>query len=255
MQKPMDEALERFMLSASLPILTEVDGVAHALGTGTLFKTANRFYLVTADHVVKAVRPETLASPMSFVDGKILTWGTVSLLNYKSEALDLVVIEFKSSELIDALTTSYMFLTVDQIGSPNAGGEHWVVGFPEALSKSDMDVVSQRPMAYRTTVLATPPRGARDVIPTDLFLAMAPQVERSDGSLIPTPRFGGMSGASIWEVADYQAGLWTPGKVARVIGVQTSARHGEYLRATRWEAVVPLLYALEMDSAEPGAAG
>jgi hypothetical protein len=254
MYRPMEIALEQFMLRSALPILAEVDGDVHALGTGTLFKTRDRYYVVTAEHVLKddngailASADVTLASPMGRTNATILTWGCVSVLNYKSAPeLDVAVVEFTSPEVIAGLSCAYTFLTLDQVGVPSGGPDHWVVGFPEALSASDDKTVNQTPMSFLTKLLPNPPKWAQNVVPTDLFLTMAPEGELDNGATISMPKFRGVSGASIWEISHgNEPGLWTPGKAAKVIGVQTGARHGEYIRGTRWDAVSPLIYGLE----------
>jgi hypothetical protein len=254
MNYPMEVALEQFMLRSALPILAEVDGDVHARGTGTLFTMRDRYYLVTADHVLKDIDGATLSSPMGRTNATILTWGCVSILNYKSApALDVAVVEFNSPEVIAGLSSAYTFLTLDQVGIPSGGPDHWVVGFPEALSASDHATVNQTPMSFLTKLLPSPPKWARDVVPTDLFLAMASEGELDNGARISMPRFQGVSGASIWEISHGdEPGLWTPGKAAKVIGVQTSARHGEYIRATRWDAVLPLIYGLEANQEVAG---
>jgi hypothetical protein len=245
----MEDAIREYMTRAALPIIVQ-RGDTVETGTGTIFRLSDRYYVVTADHVLDDDDLEHVASPLGRQNAQIMTWGEVARLNYKSEYdLDLTSIELKTPEMIAALSQSYKVLTLDQVGLPSEDAQHWVVGFPSELASATSVAINQTPFRILTKMLAETPEVPANAKPSDprfdLFFALDRDGTLDDGSTAPVPDLDGVSGASIWEVSDYQGPVRTPGKALKVIGVQKAAMPGSYIRATRWELVVPLLYHLE----------
>jgi Isochorismatase family len=75
----------------------------------------------------------------------------------------------------------------------------------------------------------------------DIFLRHGSVNRSVDGEPTSSPRFHGVSGASIWQTLPKSGGFWTPRSTLKVVGIQNANRYGEYLRATSWNSVGVLL--------------
>ena len=66
------------------------------------------------------------------------------------------------------------------------------------------------------------------------------------------PRLQGMSGASIWVATSESSpsGIWSPTSHLRIVAIQSTTRHGSYIRAKRWHLLAPLVEAVNPGSGQ-----
>jgi hypothetical protein len=76
----------------------------------------------------------------------------------------------------------------------------------------------------------------------DLFFFYPAEAPTLDGKIVRMPHLGGTSGASVWEYREPGGGtFWSPSRVLRAVGVQSSFREGQYFRVKSWAAVLKML--------------
>jgi hypothetical protein len=92
--------------------------------------------------------------------------------------------------------------------------------------------------AYANRIQSRPPDA--DDLQTDdldLFFEYAAIGDAHDGREVATPKLGGTSGCSVWELQPHSSLFVFP----RVVGVQIRERQGKYFRAIAWKAVGQML--------------
>jgi len=60
MEKEALAVVERFMRSSTVPLLYNANEVNHSWAGGTLFRIADRHFIVTARHIFDDIKPENL---------------------------------------------------------------------------------------------------------------------------------------------------------------------------------------------------
>jgi hypothetical protein len=248
------DALSRFMEQVAVPLLAVVgaDDDIQSLGTGTIIEIEKRQFLITADHLFDGFDPENLAVPLGRRGGQITTLGSLKLARPNPNMkLDVAVLELLDSSVVRRLQENWRFLTLDNVGPAHIGATHILAGFPSALTETDDTTVRQTPLALYTKMLSEPPADANDVNPAwDQFFVMGAEAVVLTGEVAPVPRLQGASGASVWELSKLGGALWAPERVLKVIGVQQSALHGKWFRATSWHAVIAVLKILDFGIAK-----
>ncbi len=238
-------AIERFTLSVTVPILYDKGDSAPVFATGTLFEIDGRFFIITARHVLDNIHDSTkLVYPESPLQGQLFTLGSIEIYKPKEEHIDIAVMELKNLETIQRLKTNWKFLSLNNVSSPSevsGDGAFFVSGYPQALTEADNSRTKSKFVTAYTQRMPSAPAEAKYVIPElDLFFVYEEQAISVSGATVSTPELPGVSGASIWELRS-TSGIWSPEKVARVVGIQSAYIHSKYLRATRWWAVAKVL--------------
>ena len=101
-----------------------------------------------------------------------------------------------------------------------------------------------RPTGIITSLMHDTPANA--MLPVDLaldlFLELPRQAIITVGTTIDIPPIGGMSGCAIWQLRDTADDkLWSPDRALRLVGVQSSAKPGNYFRGKPWTYIPNLL--------------
>jgi len=101
-----------------------------------------------------------------------------------------------------------------------------------------------RPTGIITSLMHDTPANA--MLPVDLaldlFLELPRQAIITVGTTIDIPPIGGMSGCAIWQLRDTADDkLWSPDRALRLVGVQSSAKPGNYFRGKPWTYIHNLL--------------
>jgi hypothetical protein len=249
LDQPVSQAHEEFLRLLTVPVLINRENGPVVLGTGTLFEVETKIFLVTAKHIFDDEDCTKVAIPASPTDR------TIAYLNDHKlhlpgdgnvRELDICAIELKHAPLVEYVRTHWTCLTLDDTTTPASEGRFIVCGYPVALSSHraagrDIDVVTKI-LAFYTNRIPPPPNADPPVDDgIDIFLRHDFINRRIDGQQTPSPRFHGVSGASIWQTLPKSGGFWTPRSTLKVAGIQNANRYGEYLRATSWDTVGVLL--------------
>ncbi|KDR26211.1 MULTISPECIES: hypothetical protein [Caballeronia] len=239
-------AIERFAFNVTLPILLEVGADTVLRATGTLFRIAQRRFVITARHIFDNVDHEKFGYPESPLQGGTSTFGTANYILPKEEHVDVAVIELLDEKTIQCLDTNWQYLSLDNV-APVSGSTSdnafFVSGYPGSLTEMDRGWVKGRLVTAYTQRMRSVPSGAEDpIVPgLDLFFDYSGEATSVTGQPIQTPELPGVSGASIWEVVDNVSGVWSPEAATRVVGVQSAYIHSKYIRAKSWLAVAQVL--------------
>jgi len=229
------DALQHFMLGASIPLVADTDVGADPFGTGILFEVEGRRFLVTANHHFEDIQVEHLAVPLGRYAAPMKTLGNLILARPdKMSGPDVAVLELQDPEMAAEIAKHWRFLSAEHIGAVTRGATHVVLGYPSALGRRDEAAVHQHPLAiYSTLIDPPPPQELKDPLTEhDLFFQLERQGVLLDGAVQETPKLQGASGAPIFEIGPAPEGVWAPEKVLRFVGVQRSALQGKWFRAT-----------------------
>lgn len=241
-------AIERFVLSVTVPIFIEVSDSARLHATGTLFKVNGRSFLITARHVfdeLSEIQLKQLAYPENPISGGLFTFGSFTVLKPTEVHVDVAALELESPETITRLEDNWQFLSLQNVAVPSKvtdDGAFFVSGYPASLTKTESGRTSGKlATAYTQRFLLPPTEAAQPVIPElDLFFDYGHDATSVSGKAVKTPKLPGVSGASIWELRA-GSGIWTPEAGTRVVGIQSGYVHSKYIRAKSWWAVAKVL--------------
>jgi hypothetical protein len=242
---------------AMVAIMIERGSALQVLGSGTLFRIADRSFVITAAHVMQQGMGSTLRiipadTPNSH---KILSFAGDGILESTSNA-DVAALHLlpKVADQIDPTR----FLRLDHISlSQNIdNGLFAVFGFPSMMSfpqgadlkvtkfslmasiyEGDTDALENfDPRVHFAIEADSDDTRGEDGKPIDFTYPAGGVRANFPGDL------GGISGGSVWMVAhnpqDRQEGCAT----ARLVGVETGVHQkSQCIRATRWKEVIYLL--------------
>jgi len=241
----MHAALQPLLLRSVVPISYSGHGTLGIMGTGTLFRVADKSFLVTASHVVDTAEEQGLelaicdlapTSPSIPLHGRIQ--------GHKS--YDVAVWELPP-DVVNAIRNR-TFLTVHHADRENrrpSRGWYCALGFPSFFASTDLENNKLR-VNHPFTFGAEAYQGDTNDLPGydprfHILLHTPPEDVRwavEGPPPIPT-RFDGLSGCSIWQA--YYEGLlskhWTTDD-AVVVAVQTGVyKNGTIVKGTRWWVV------------------
>lgn len=243
--------VHRFVVSVTIPILHELGDTAALLATGTLFKIAGRSFVITARHVFDDVSDLRLLSyPENTLKGSLYTFGAMTIHRPKEEHIDVAVIELHDPATVDRLDAGWQFLCLENVGLPSenlGNGSVFVAGYPHALTSEKDGWTTGRFLTAFTQRIPEAPDGALKPIcaDVDLFFDYGHEAQSLAGESITTPQLQGVSGGSIWELVQPTSTVWSPDQNVRVIGVQSSFRHSDFIRAKNWWAVAKVLESVD----------
>jgi hypothetical protein len=249
--------IQAFLLKSTIPIFADQRGSRMLLGTGTLFKCAERFFLITARHIFDNVSDlSSLYCPAHPLHGQQATLGSSELYRPDEEHIDVAVIEFKCSEFVEELKRNWQFLTMRNVdlSTPFQNNDLFLVlGYPLALAECEQDLTRLKPVMFFTRrILNVPARAEQPVVDDlDLFFDYNKTAISADDKSIDTPKLPGVSGASVWRVHSV-SGVWTAEAAVKMVAIQSAYRHPEYCRAKSWAAVRGLLVRNGCDFGQDG---
>jgi hypothetical protein len=239
--------VQQFVLSVTIPILYEIESSAALVASGTLFKIAERSFVITARHIFDEVSDfKLLAFPENPYKGSLHTFGDIKVYKPKEEHIDVAVIELHDPATVARLNAGWQFLTSENVAPPSTNpddGGVFVSGYPVSLtSESNGWTHGQFVTAFTQRLPVVPPQAKKPVIEDlDLFFDYGHQAQSLEGETVLTPELPGVSGASIWEITHPTSTIWSPDQNVRVVGIQSAFRHSNYIRAKNWWAVAMVL--------------
>jgi hypothetical protein len=203
----VSQAHEEFLRLVTVPVLINREKGVDVLGTGTLFEIETKIFLVTAKHLFDDENYNKVAMPASPNDRTIayLNDNKLHLLgDQTSRELDICAIELRHAPLVEYVKRHWTCLTLDDTTTPASEGRFIVCGYPSSLSSHrknghEIDVVTKI-LAFYTNRIPSPQNAERPVDDSiDIFLRHGSVNRTIDGERAQSPKFQGVSGASIWE--------------------------------------------------------
>lgn len=241
------QALDTFGFRAAVPLFRANGEDADHLATGTFIAVAGKRILLTARHILDTCKPEDVAIATSPEGSSLRTLGNLVVhrpIDLHDSEIDIVGIEVLDQETINIIETGWRVIDMEIGDEANASGEVVLIGYPSAtLSKMDMRITG-RPSGIITALMQNAPvNSTPPVNPTlDLFLELPREAIIAGGLIVDIPHIGGMSGCAIWQLREpAEEELWLPDRALRLIGIQSSARPGNYFRGKRWAYIRNLL--------------
>ena len=205
------------------------------IGSGTLVHNCDRLFILTAAHVFDGCNINRFWVPTDRLGGRPTPSGNAGLHRHRDpELFDIAVIEVLDPSVREVLRQNWGSISRDQIQCPTPDGTFILFGYPsEKLHQVDKTLMCSLITAC-TERLIDPPENATDPVDRDidLFFLHDNNARDEDGELITSPHLRGASGGGIWEIREAETGtLWTAEKNMRLVGIQSSALHGEWFRA------------------------
>ena len=264
-------------MSASIPDAVAASSVAivvanrpfvRHLGSGTLLAVADRRFVVTAAHVIRAAQTTVGISGGS--DNNFIAtagkWHLSAPSNEdKDDPFDVAVYPLEKSQT--ARLEGHTFLRIGDVSFESDLSRAFFVvsGFPSIWSTETReadDPMKLRPLQYSTcayggSTVALQGYDARyhvllDAEPERIFDSSGSAMEfrtRSGYAAQMPQDLQGISGCSVWMIGDLSipCNHWRPDH-ARLVAVETGVFPGRAaIKATRWNAVTTLLYSAFTD--------
>jgi hypothetical protein len=238
-----DAAITGFILEATIPLLADGPKV---LGTGTLFTHEDRYFIVTAAHILKVDEDDPTSADIeltgiAFPTGRsratLVTLGTFVVHRPAPPSrVDVVVLELQDGEAIAALKKGWRFLGFDAVAPFPFNARFILSGFPLAGATWDGQNVGQNFLTLATDPLHYVPKVKHPEPAVDRFFYLEDKGQLLNGSFREIPELKGLSGGSLWAYAE-SAGLWSPATALKIVAVQSSYSRGKWIRCADWKAV------------------
>jgi hypothetical protein len=228
-------AIEEFFRASTVPLVREEGDKLALRGTGTFVQFEGELWLVTASHVIRNQEDlRELAVPMRS-SRAFITLGNCTLYRPDNLELDVAIILIQDGDFKQQVFENWRVLDDRNITRFDQNVSKFVVaGYPcETLTKKGMNWRESFTQIHAGPYLG----GANDAHHSILRLAYGRRAPDRTGTESETPHLGGLSGASVWMVVNESGGLWTPEKVLKVVAVQVSFKHGEYIGCEWWTLV------------------
>ncbi|HWU13233.1 MAG TPA: hypothetical protein VN157_04400 [Caulobacter sp.] len=242
-------AIEAFALATTLPLVREVSQGIQILGTGTLFKHEDRYFIVTADHIFRTNEKDPkspvidlaeVAVPARPRQASLATLGKIEVWHPKSGLIDVAVVELLEPETIETLKRGWTFLPFSQVGRFDQHDRFIISGFLEEKAHLTDEILHQARLDLTTDLLDFDPE-VEEPTPYDRFLYLDKEGIKADGARGPILSLKGMSGGPIWGFSIPSEGFWDPSRALRVVAVQSSELPQKWSRAMDWRAVREVL--------------
>jgi hypothetical protein len=239
------DAADYHIISTTIPFVEESGNRAAVLGTSNFFEFGGRFFLVTANHTFAHFDANRVGVPVNEEDNRRIfrTLGGVVRHYWADDALDVTAIEIPEGPLLIALRRTYAAIGVESLArSGQRFDQYVIVGYTREAALGGSGDLSPRAVKITSTPYeGTPPD---DFEPTlEFLLNFEKDGLTVEGSLVPSPKLHGISGAAVWGVhttAKRSGPLWTPQDAVRVVGVQTSYLSTSYVRCHDWSLLARL---------------
>lgn len=237
-----EAAFEAFLIEVTVPLLfVRSENHVDQVGTGVFVEIAETAFLVTASHLFSDESIENFVLP--FAAGKkadLRSLGEFDLIRPKNnENLDVAVLKLKDKTVIEELKQGWRFLSSNDFGEISDSDEFFVVaGFPSVFTSKSEFVIKGTLLPFITRKLTDVPVDAKSPVEQglDFFLEKPSLGLDSNLSGVELVRFSGVSGAAVYKVLNRDAAaIWTPQNALKLVGVQSSEKHKEYLRCKSWK--------------------
>jgi len=245
------KAIYDFSIQCTIPIIVEPfeNKVRKAgiIGTGTLFKFFDNYYLITAHHVLKDMYAykKHIGIPSTFINSDILTLGT-SKYHFPSTKQQQDIYDIGIIQLDPELSSKlkYRFLTFENIMSFQGKHNAYICGFPQSFSNysEKNEQIISKPFCFMTRTLQH-----SDFTNIDrkskhhIYLKYSNTIFADGTKETISPKVDelkGISGCTIWNYNEDNNGIWTAEKSLKVLGVQFAVNISQrYIIGLSWNII------------------
>lgn len=243
-------AIINYVNASTIPLLADATEAPDILGTGTLFQHEDRYFIITAAHILKSdpdnpcsqdIDLTAIAYPTRKIDAKLMTLGPFEVYRPQPPSrVDVVVLELKDRETISALNKAWRFLGFDKVAPFPFNARFLLSGYPVEGVSWDGQKVGQNFLSITTDALDHVPSVQFPEPTVDRFFYLEDEGQLPDGSSRKLPALQGLSGASLWAYNE-PTGIWDASKAMKIVGVQSSYLRGQWFRCVDWCAVRHIL--------------
>jgi hypothetical protein len=251
----------------TVPIVIAHNGAIHQFGTGTLFRIADYFFLVTAGHVIKDAckHGKTLGIGASDKGSFIALTGdsqvsSAGQYGTTADPLDIALHRLPSDAVARIEQKRFLLFADIEFDEQSPTAVYMLFGFPSVWSSKSSSAAER--VAYKALEYTTFRYNRDTAILKEyqerLHLLLDAELSQStdqkgtpaafldfNGVVVPFPRgLGGISGCSVWRIGDLTIDIsdWRI-EQSRLVAVQTGVYHSErVIKATRWIAVSTLIH-------------
>ncbi len=249
-----NKAITEYVEKVIIPIIfdyTDNNGnrTAGTYGTGTLFQFNEKSYLITAGHVIKDIDKikEFIGIPLGRVNAQVYTFGGCRF-HYPSdpkirEKYDVGIVEL-TDDIVQELIKRYCFLSYGNVSKVHYDRDFYISGYPFSYSKLDnqQDRIIGKPFRFMSMPKRPESSDFKYYDPSAHILIKYSDVHYANGieqnKEVAPQKLGGISGCSVWNYIDETEGVWTPEKCLKVIGIQSTMKEENWLKAIKWGYVV-----------------
>ena len=249
------DAVLAFARNVTVPIFRLNSSGCDHIGTGSFFRIRNRYFLVTAAHVVEGFESDEIAVPSANKrNAQIQRVGGSSLYKppqSESNLLDLAVLEIIEPSTISAIRSGWQMLGLENVGETENSEFFVSIGYPSEIAKLNGKKFQFNILGIISKHLESVPENA--ALPVDPRIDMFFELSNSSfdikGNPVTPPPLQGASGCSIWAISgEKDTKIWLPSNAMRIVGIQSSAANGNFIRGKNWfylrkifERIDPLL--------------
>ncbi len=259
-------AIPMSSVNATVPIVLLQDGSLSQHGTGTLFRIADAFFLVTAAHVFRLARQYALSIGFgAAINGSFIPIRGRHLesrpkyADDDSDVCDIAIYPILSEDVSHIEKDRFLSLVDVDCGSQSPTAVYSICGFPCKWSKTSRtadEKVVLKAIQYTSYSYSGDTSAFVGYVADRHLLISANVDETTDdkgdavrfvdfvGDALTFPKqLSGISGSSVWRIGDLNVPLseWNSDH-AKVVAVQTGVYQDKsVIKATRWSVVLEML--------------
>lgn len=220
-------AIRCALLRRAVPLARLVDGRAEPCATASLIEDGRALALLTAQHIFEQANVGDLAIPLP-VENRVVALRSTRVRIVTHPRFDLALIWVDDRSLALRLRASWTAVPLrGWCGTDDAAAVYAIAGYPSVSSRRADGCLYVKPAVMFTHALE-PGR-----------FAYGRTAQRMDGLEIHTPELDGLSGATVWAVADAASdGIAC---VLKPSAVQVAFHHGRHVRGEPIRAAEQLL--------------
>jgi hypothetical protein len=259
-----DLAICEYVENSVIPILIDYNDIktgkckAGIHGTGTLFKFIDKYFLITAAHVLKQTEDydEYIGIPKSNKSTELIALNNCTRYYPEDDKLSdifdigIILLSESHGKLIEKY---YCFLNeLDIQFKVKQEMNIFISAYPNSWGKLNNSkyILLETPFRFMSK-LKIPEIKNYEVNPEIHILAEYSDMYYAGGDenkpRKAEQKLEGISGASMWAFEDNQSIIWTAKKCLKVIGIQCSLLEAKYIKGTKCVYLIDVFKYLDRD--------
>ena len=256
-QEEKENAISKFVENSILPIIADYfdkktgKRKVGVHGTGTLFKFLDKYFLITAAHVLRATEgyEDYVGIPVGMNSIEVIKFRDCISYCPEDELLgniyDIGIIEL-SDKLGKILEKSYQFLNEQNIRfSIQRNMDIYVSGYPcdWGIFDKTRNILITRTFRFMSKYKISKKKydefdpKAHILVEYNKIYYVGGKVDKL---VFAEQNLNGISGCSLWSYENIESNVWSAEKCLKVIGIQSGVMKEEYIKGTKWEYMIEI---------------